>query len=52
MKHKKNDLLNNLGKADVTSHVNFNLLREYFKKWIKCKKDNYSERIFKENGNR
>ena len=32
MKHKKNDLLNNLGKADVTSHVNFNLLREYFKK--------------------
>ena len=32
MKHKKNDLLNNLGKADITSHVNFRLLNEFFKK--------------------
>jgi NADH dehydrogenase [ubiquinone] 1 alpha subcomplex assembly factor 7 len=32
MSHKKNNLLNNLGKADVTSHVNFKLLIEFFKK--------------------
>ena len=32
MKHKKNELLKNLGKADVTAHVNFNLLNEYFLK--------------------
>ncbi len=32
MKHKKNELLKNLGKADVTAHVNFNLLSEYFLK--------------------
>ena len=30
--HKKNKLLKNLGKADVTSHVNFELLQEFFKK--------------------
>ena len=30
MKHKKNNILRNLGKADVTSHVNFNLLEEFF----------------------
>jgi NADH dehydrogenase [ubiquinone] 1 alpha subcomplex assembly factor 7 len=30
--HKKNILLNNLGKADVTSHVNFKLLNEFFLK--------------------
>ncbi len=29
-KHKKNRLLKNLGKADITSLVNFSLLREYF----------------------
>jgi NADH dehydrogenase [ubiquinone] 1 alpha subcomplex assembly factor 7 len=28
--HKKNNLLNNLGKADITSHVNFKLLSEFF----------------------
>ena len=28
--HKKNNLLDNLGKADVTSHVNFRLLSEFF----------------------
>ena len=34
MKHKKNNLLDNLGKADITAHVNFDLLNEFFsKKW-------------------
>ena len=32
IKHKKNNILNNLGKADVTSHVNFELLNEFFLK--------------------
>ena len=32
MKHKKNHFLNNLGKADITAHVNFTLLNEFFKK--------------------
>tara|TARA_B100000963_G_scaffold349699_1_gene359052 strand:- start:729 stop:1793 length:1065 start_codon:yes stop_codon:yes gene_type:complete len=32
MKHKKNKLLNNLGKADITNHVNFTLLNEFFSK--------------------
>jgi cyclopropane-fatty-acyl-phospholipid synthase len=32
IKHKKNILLNNLGKADVTAHVNFSLLNEFFSK--------------------
>ncbi len=32
MKHKKNKLLDNLGKADVTAHVNFTLLHEFFSK--------------------
>ena len=32
LKHKKNKLLDNLGKADVTSHINFELLKEFFKK--------------------
>ena len=30
IKHKRNNLLDNLGKADITSLVNFNLLNEYF----------------------
>ena len=30
MKHAKNNLLNNLGKADITAHVNFALLNEFF----------------------
>ena len=39
MKHKKNSLLKNLGKADVTSHVNFHLLNEFFlKSNLKVKK--------------
>ena len=32
LKHKKNNLFNNLGKADITSLVNFGLLSEYFTK--------------------
>ena len=32
IKHKRNKLLDNLGKADITSLVNFNLLNEYFSK--------------------
>ncbi len=39
VKHKKNELLDNLGKADITSLVNFNLLNEYFiKNNLKVKK--------------
>ena len=39
IKHKKNNLLNNLGKADITSHVNFKLLNEFFlKNNLKVKK--------------
>ena len=32
IKHRKNYVLKNLGKADITSHVNFSLLSEFFKK--------------------
>ena len=39
MRHKKNNLLKNLGNADITSLVNFKLLNEYFiKKKLKVKK--------------
>jgi len=39
MNHKKNNLLSNLGKADITSHVNFKLLSEFFvKNNLKVKK--------------
>ena len=39
LKHKQNKLLDNLGKADITSLVNFNLLYEYFiKNNLKVKK--------------
>ena len=39
MKHKRNNLLNNLGKADITSNVNFELLKEFFlKNNLKVKK--------------
>ena len=39
IKHKKNNLLNNLGEADITSHVNFELLSEFFiKNNLKVKK--------------
>ncbi len=32
MRHKKNYVLDNLGEADITSHVNFALLKEFFLK--------------------
>ena len=39
VKHRQNKLLDNLGKADITSLVNFNLLNEYFiKNNLKVKK--------------
>ena len=39
LNHKKNNLLHNLGKADITSLVNFNLLSEFFiKNNLKVKK--------------
>ena len=39
IKHKRNNLLDNLGKADITSLVNFGLLNEHFiKKNLKVKK--------------
>ncbi len=39
IKHKKNNLLDNLGNADITSLVNFNLLNEFFiKNDLKVKK--------------
>ena len=39
MNHKRNSLLDNLGEADVTAHVNFALLSEFFKKdGLKVKK--------------
>ena len=39
IKHKRNSLLNNLGKADITSLVNFSLLNEFFiKNNLKVKK--------------
>tara|TARA_B100001250_G_scaffold333815_1_gene299548 strand:- start:48 stop:1112 length:1065 start_codon:yes stop_codon:yes gene_type:complete len=39
IKHKRNKLLDNLGKADITSLVNFELLNEYFiKNNLKVKK--------------
>ena len=39
IRHKRNNLLDNLGKADITSLVNFSLLNEYFiKNNLKVKK--------------
>jgi NADH dehydrogenase [ubiquinone] 1 alpha subcomplex assembly factor 7 len=51
MNHKKNNLLNNLGKADVTSHVNFKLLNEFFlKNNLKVKKIVSQQRFLKNMG--
>ena len=49
MGHKKNDLLSNLGKADITSHVNFSLLKEFFKKKKLKIKNIISQKEFLEN---
>tara|TARA_B100000575_G_C23125668_1_gene652140 strand:+ start:832 stop:1896 length:1065 start_codon:yes stop_codon:yes gene_type:complete len=46
MKHKKNKLLDNLGKADVTAHVNFTLLNEFFSKNGLKMKDIISQKNF------
>ena len=51
MNHKKNYLLNNLGEADITSHVNFKLLNEYFlKNNLKVKKILPQQRFLKNMG--
>ena len=48
-KHKKNNLLENLGKADITSLVNFELLKEHLiKKKLKVK-NIVSQKFFLEN---
>ena len=49
MKHKKNNLLNNLGKADITAHVNFALLNEFFTKNGFKIKNTITQRQFLEN---
>ena len=50
-RHKKNNLLDNLGKADVTSHINFQLLEEFFKKNnLKTKKIVTQQKFLKSNG--
>ena len=48
-RHKKNNYLNNLGKADVTAHVNFKLLREFFSKNNLKIKNTISQKEFLEN---
>ena len=51
LKHKKNKLLDNLGKADVTAHINFQLLKEFFKKNnLKTKKIITQQEFLKSNG--
>ena len=51
LKHKKNALLKNLGKADITSHVNFSLLSEFFlKNNLKVKKTITQEEFLKNLG--
>ena len=51
MGHKKNNIFKNLGKADVTSHVNFNLLQEFFlKNNLNVKKTISQEKFLKNMG--
>jgi NADH dehydrogenase [ubiquinone] 1 alpha subcomplex assembly factor 7 len=51
MKHKKNNLFNNIGKADITSHVNFNFLSEFFlKNNLKVKKIVTQQKFLKNMG--
>ena len=51
MKNKKNPLLENLGKADITSHVNFKLLNEFFlKNNLKIEKIVSQQRFLKNMG--
>ena len=49
MKHKKNNILSNLGKADVTAHVNFSLLKEFFSKNNLKIKNLITQKVFLEN---
>ena len=49
MRHRKNKLFNNLGKADVTAHVNFTLLGEFFLKNDLKIKDLITQKEFLEN---
>ena len=49
MKHKKNNLLSNLGFADITAQVNFKLLEEFFLKNNLKTKDLISQKKFLEN---
>ncbi len=49
IKHKRNNLLHNLGKADVTAHVNFNLLSEFFFKNNLKIKNTITQKQFLEN---
>ena len=49
MKHRKNNLLSNLGFADITAQVNFKLLEEFFLKNNLKTKDLISQKKFLEN---
>ena len=50
LRHKKNNLLNNLGKADITAHVNFGLLKEFFFKNDLKVKGVVSQKNFRKHG--
>ena len=51
IKHKKNELLKNLGKADITAHVNFSLMSEFFlRNKLKIKKIITQEQFLKKMG--
>jgi len=51
MRHKKNNIFKNLGKADITSHVNFKLLNEFFlRNNLKVKKIVSQKDFFKKYG--
>ena len=49
IQHKKNKLFNNLGRADITAHVNFALLNEFFLKNNLKTKNLISQKEFLEN---
>ena len=49
IQHKKNKLFNNLGRADITAHVNFALLNEFFLKNNLKTKNFISQKKFLEN---
>ena len=49
IKHKKNHIMKNLGKADITSHVNFSLLKEFFLKNSLIVNKTITQKVFLEN---